>query len=161
MASGLSSSTLTQEGQYWKAKGPEGTVKIRFTPYNPFGVMDHWIDTGSGKEIYMPMRVIANEQGAEVVMVVYRQPLMSDEKFAGDVAGKTRSRASPASVNPLESMHYPPAALYPALDAIAKSGIFSRSVFNLPRTKRISHHSPVWLKRHNRENSRSCRTGES
>ena len=27
-ASGLSSSTLTQEGQYWKAKGPEGTVKI-------------------------------------------------------------------------------------------------------------------------------------
>ncbi|MBK4784932.1 MAG: polyketide cyclase [Pantoea sp. Pent] len=85
-ASGLSSSTLTQEGQYWKAKGPEGTVKIRFTPYNPFGVMDHWIDTGSGKEVYMPMRVIANEQGAEVVMVVYRQPLMSDEKFAGDVA---------------------------------------------------------------------------
>lgn len=85
-ASGLSSSTLTQEGQYWKAKGPEGTVKIRFTPYNPFGVMDHWIDTGSVKEIYMPMRVIANEQGAEVVMVVYRQPLMSDEKFAGDVA---------------------------------------------------------------------------
>ncbi len=33
----------------------------------------------------MPMRVIANEKGAEVVMVVYRQPLMSDEKFAQDV----------------------------------------------------------------------------
>jgi hypothetical protein len=48
--------------------------------------MDHWIDTGTGKEIYMPMRVIANEQGAEVVMVVYRQSFMSDEKFAEDVA---------------------------------------------------------------------------
>lgn len=34
----------------------------------------------------MPMRVIANEQGAEVVMVVYRQPLASDEKFVQDVA---------------------------------------------------------------------------
>lgn len=84
-ASRLSSSTLEQEGSYWRARGPEGSVKLRFTPHNPFGVMDHWIDSGFGKEIYMPMRVVANEQGAEVVIVVYRQPLMSDEKFSQDI----------------------------------------------------------------------------
>ena len=84
-ASVLSSSTLEQEGSYWRARGPEGSVKLRFTPHNPFGVMDHWIDNGFGKEIYMPMRVVANEQGAEVVMVVYRQPLMSDGKFSQDI----------------------------------------------------------------------------
>ena len=84
-ASGLSSSTLEQEGSYWRARGPEGSVKLRFTPHNPFGVMDHWIDSGFGKEIYMPMRVVANEQGAEILMVVYRQPLMSDEKFSQDI----------------------------------------------------------------------------
>ena len=84
-ASGLTSSTLEPEGNRWRARGPQGTVKIRFTPHNPFGVMDHWIDTGFGKEIYMPMRVIANEQGAEVIVTVYRQPLTSEEKFKQDI----------------------------------------------------------------------------
>lgn len=84
-ASGLTSSTLEPEGNHWRARGPQGTVKIRFTPHNPFGVMDHWIDTGFGKEVYMPMRVIANEQGAEVVVTVYRQPLTSEEKFNQDI----------------------------------------------------------------------------
>ena len=48
--------------------------------------MDHWVDTGFGKEIYMPMRVIANEAGAQIHITVYRQPLMSDEKYAEDIA---------------------------------------------------------------------------
>jgi len=85
-ASGLSQTSLMQEGDYWKAKGPEGTVKIRFTEHNTFGVMDHYVDTGSGKEIYIPMRIIANQQGADVVITVFRQPLMSDEKFEQDIA---------------------------------------------------------------------------
>lgn len=84
-ASGLSCSTLEPDGNYWRAQNPQGFVKVRFTPHNPFGILDHWIDPGFGKEIYMPMRVIANEQGAEVMMVVYRQPLMSDEKFNQDI----------------------------------------------------------------------------
>ncbi|WP_336757220.1 polyketide cyclase [Pantoea sp. USHLN298] len=84
-ASGLTNSTLEPEGNRWRARGPEGTVKIRFTPHNPFGVMDHWVDTGFGKEIYMPMRVIANEQGAEVMVTVYRQPLTSEDKFKQDI----------------------------------------------------------------------------
>lgn len=85
-ASGLSCGTMEPEGNYWKTRGPTGTVKIRFTPHNPYGVMDHWINTGSGKEIYMPMRVIANEQGAEVLVMIFRQSLMSDEKFEQDIA---------------------------------------------------------------------------
>ncbi|WP_343464833.1 polyketide cyclase [Pantoea sp.] len=86
-ATGLCTGTLSQEGNYWKTTGPEDSKKIRFTPYNPYGVMDHWITVGSsGREIYMPMRVIANEQGAEIIMVVYQQPFMSDTKFAENVA---------------------------------------------------------------------------
>lgn len=84
-ASGLSQSELEQEGNAWKANGPNGAIKIRFTDHNAFGVMDHFIDTGFGKEVYVPMRVIANEEGAEVSITVFRQPLMSDEKFAQDV----------------------------------------------------------------------------
>lgn len=84
-ASGLTQSELEQEGNAWKANGPNGAIKIRFTDHNAFGVMDHFIDTGFGKEVYVPMRVIANEEGAEVAITVFRQPLMSDEKFAQDV----------------------------------------------------------------------------
>ncbi|MEM6161279.1 polyketide cyclase [Erwinia sp. P6884] len=83
-ASGLSHSPLVQEGHYWKTVGPEGTVKIRFTDHNSFGVMDHYIDTGSGKEIYVPMRVVGNQEGAEVLITLFRQPFMSDEKFKQD-----------------------------------------------------------------------------
>ncbi|MFS2225310.1 polyketide cyclase [Pantoea sp. B65] len=89
-ASGLSHAPLVAEGNGWKAKGPEGPVKIRFTGHNALGVMDHYIDNGFGKEVYVPMRVIANQEGAEVVITVFRQPLMSDEKFAHDVAWVTR-----------------------------------------------------------------------
>ncbi|NIF24081.1 MULTISPECIES: hypothetical protein [Pantoea] len=85
-ASGISNGTLEPEGNAWRATGPEGSVKIRFTPHNTLGVMDHWVDTGFGKEIYMPMRVIANEAGAQILITVYRQPLMSDEKYAEDIA---------------------------------------------------------------------------
>lgn len=85
-AAGLSDSPLEAEGNYWKAKGPNGAVKVRFSEYNAFGVLDHWIDTGLGREIYMPMRVIANQEGAEVVITVYRQPFTTDERFAEDIA---------------------------------------------------------------------------
>ncbi len=85
-ATGLSQSSLVQEGIYWKANGPEGVVKIRFTDHNAFGVMDHYVDTGFGKEVYVPMRVVANQEGADVLITVFRQPLVSEEKFAQDVA---------------------------------------------------------------------------
>ena len=89
-ASGLSHSSLVQESTHWKASGPDGVVKIRFTAHNPFGVMDHYVDSGFCKEVYVPMRVMANQEGAQVLITVFRQPLMSDEKFAKDVAWVTQ-----------------------------------------------------------------------
>ncbi|MCX8958658.1 polyketide cyclase [Erwinia psidii] len=89
-AAGLSTSPLVQDGNYWKSTEPDETIKIRFTDHNPYGVMDHYIVSGSGREIYMPMRVIPNEHGAEVLITVFRQPLMSDEKFAHDVESVAR-----------------------------------------------------------------------
>ncbi|WP_380182269.1 polyketide cyclase [Kalamiella sp. sgz302252] len=85
-ASGLSKAELEQDGSYWKGVGPEGAIKIRFTDHNPYGVMDHYVDTGFGKEIFVPMRVVGNEEGANVLITLFRQPFTSDEKFAQDVA---------------------------------------------------------------------------
>lgn len=65
-------------------RGAIGTVRIRFTEHNPFGVMDHYVDTGKGSVVYVPMRVIANGEGAEVLLTLFRQPDMSDQQFTAD-----------------------------------------------------------------------------
>lgn len=83
-ASGLSKSSLTQHGEAWEAEGPEGTVRILFTAHNAFGVMDHYVDAGNGTIIYVPLRIIENGDGAEVLLTLFRQQDMSDAKFAAD-----------------------------------------------------------------------------
>lgn len=85
-ASGLAESTLEKDGDRWLAKGPEGMVRIRFTAWNEFGVMDHYVDVGADQEVCVPMRVIPNAQGAEVLFTLYRQPGMTEEKFNVDAA---------------------------------------------------------------------------
>lgn len=83
-ASGLSQSRLEPQGDRWLAQGPEGTIAIRFTAHNPYGVMDHWVELASGEEIYMPMRIIANGDGAAVQLTLFRQPDMDETTFARD-----------------------------------------------------------------------------
>ncbi|TPG14456.1 polyketide cyclase [Sphingomonas oligophenolica] len=84
-ASGLTDSGLRCVGDEWLADGLDGPIRIRFTAHNAFGVMDHWVDTGSGKPLHIPLRVVANGEGAEVILTLYRQPDMTDERFAADI----------------------------------------------------------------------------
>lgn len=83
-ASGLSAARLRFEDDEWRADGPDGPVRLRFTRHNTFGIMDHWVDLGAGTEIYVPMRVVANSEGAEVSLMLYRQPGMTEEQFSAD-----------------------------------------------------------------------------
>lgn len=83
-ASGLSDADLRREGAVWKATGPNGTVGIRFTGHNDFGVMDHWVELPDGQTVYVPLRVIANGAGAEVQLTLLRQPWMTEDKFETD-----------------------------------------------------------------------------
>jgi hypothetical protein len=82
-ASGLGKSFRKVHGE-WIAETPQGPVKVRFTMRNGFGVLDHHVKPGGGPEIYIPMRVIANGKGCEVLFTLFRQPGVSDEKFAED-----------------------------------------------------------------------------
>ena len=84
-ASGLAESGLREEGGLWLADGPEGPIRIRFTPHNSHGVMDHHVDLGEGAEVYVPLRVVQNGDGAEVMLTLFRQPGMDEERFAADI----------------------------------------------------------------------------
>lgn len=81
-ASGLG--TLRKAGGEWVTETPEGPMKVRFSARNAFGVLDHWVTPASGATIYIPLRVIGNGDGCELVLTLFRQPGMSDEKFAAD-----------------------------------------------------------------------------
>lgn len=84
-ASGLTSG-LQKSGNEWLADGPAGKLRLRFAPLNEFGVLDHWVTTETGEEVYIPLRVIANGENSEVVFTLFRLPGMDDEKFAADAA---------------------------------------------------------------------------
>jgi hypothetical protein len=66
------------------ASGLSAAVKVRFVERNAFGVLDHYVKTDSGAEVYVPMRVFPNGEGAEVLLTVFRRPGTSEEKFAED-----------------------------------------------------------------------------
>ena len=75
---------VNRAGEHWEVKTPEGSVGLRFTPQNEYGVLDHTVVLSDGTEIYVPMRVMPNGQGSEVMLVLFRQPGMDDDEFIRD-----------------------------------------------------------------------------
>jgi hypothetical protein len=75
---------LTRDGEDWIAHGPDGEVRVRFSPENPYGVLDHWVTLPDGTELSIPLRVVANGDGAEVTLILFRAPGMDDVTFARD-----------------------------------------------------------------------------
>ncbi|MHB8138439.1 MAG: SRPBCC family protein [Smithellaceae bacterium] len=82
-ASGLGQG-VKHAGEHWEVQTQEGTVGLRFTPYNEYGVLDHTVVLSDGTEIYVPMRVMPNGKGSEVMLGLFRQPEMDDAAFARD-----------------------------------------------------------------------------
>ncbi|AXK39256.1 SRPBCC family protein [Crenobacter cavernae] len=83
-ASGLCQS-IAPAGSAWLAETPNGPMTVRFTPRNDFGVVDHRVDPSPDVEIYVPMRVLANGDGSEVIFTLFRLTGMSDTQFAEDL----------------------------------------------------------------------------
>lgn len=83
-ATGLGKS-LRKVGGEWIAETSQGPVKVRFTERNAFGVLDHWVIPQAGAEIHLPLRVVANGAGSELIFTLFRQPGMSDGQYARDV----------------------------------------------------------------------------
>jgi hypothetical protein len=75
---------LTRHGDHWIAHGPDGDVRVRFSPENPYGVLDHWVTLPDGTELSIPLRVVANGDGAEVTLTLFRVPGMDDATFERD-----------------------------------------------------------------------------
>ncbi len=68
----------------WIADSDGGVARVQFTPRNSFGVVDHTVVRPSGQRVYVPMRLIVNSSGCELIFTLFREPNMSDAQFASD-----------------------------------------------------------------------------
>jgi hypothetical protein len=82
-ATGLCKSIKNSNGK-WIVETPQGPMEVRFVGKNEFRVLDHYVTPAPGVEVYVPMRVLANSSGSEVIFTLFRLPDMSDEKYAED-----------------------------------------------------------------------------
>jgi len=65
---------------------PRGRSIMRFTPPNTFGVLDYQVfKEGEDGGPVTPVRLHANEDGCELVLVWMQRPGVSDERFASDI----------------------------------------------------------------------------
>ncbi|HEX5695969.1 MAG TPA: SRPBCC family protein [Acidimicrobiia bacterium] len=92
-AAGLASS-LREDGRDWVTDTPEGRVKVRFTPRNDFGVLDHHVTLPTGAQIFVPLRVVANGSGAEVILTLFVLPGTSEEVVSSDIESISRDLAA-------------------------------------------------------------------
>jgi hypothetical protein len=67
----------------WTAETAEGPVSLCFSEPNPRGVLDYALQWPGGRSVYVPLRVLDNGAGCELVLTLFRFPHMSDEEFAG------------------------------------------------------------------------------
>jgi hypothetical protein len=68
----------------WFVETPMGRAGFAFVERNAFGVLDHEVTVPSGEVTYIPMRVIRDGDGSEVVFTLRRLPGMSDPDFERD-----------------------------------------------------------------------------
>lgn len=76
--------SVHRDGEDWVVQTPNGRAVIRFTEANGLGVLDHVVRLESGVEVAVPMRVIPNGPGSEVLFTLFRLPGTTDEDFARD-----------------------------------------------------------------------------
>jgi len=61
-----------------------GDNEVRLFERNSRGVLDHAVRTPQGTEVYVPLRVVPRGRRCDLVLTLFRQPGMTDERFAAD-----------------------------------------------------------------------------
>ena len=69
----------------WIIETSRGPAGIRMTEKNSFGVLDHFVSPSPGVELYVPMRVVPNGPGSELIFTLFQQSGVSDKEFAQDL----------------------------------------------------------------------------
>ncbi len=69
----------------WLIDTPQGQNKVKLAERNNFGILDHYVELPSGVEVYIPMRVVKNNDGSEVMVTVFQTTEMTNEVYGKDL----------------------------------------------------------------------------
>jgi hypothetical protein len=78
--------SIKQEQEGWVMETSLGTMAIRLNRENNLGVLDHYLTPANGETLYVPLRVVANGSGSEMIFTLFRLPGVSDEDYTADAA---------------------------------------------------------------------------
>ena len=87
-ATGLGTTPTPLPDGAWRVETPAGPMRVVFAPANDFRVVDHVVYplTGGDPVADVPLRVVPNGTGCEVMLTVFQQPGMSDAQYDADTA---------------------------------------------------------------------------
>ena len=70
----------------WLVEIPRGRSVMRFSPRNPYGVLDYSVKLlAGGPETTTPVRLLANGDGADLVLFWFRRDGVDDVQFASEI----------------------------------------------------------------------------
>ena len=68
----------------WELETPGGRVQMSFCADNHLGVLDHNVVLENGVSIYVPMRVIKNNEGCTVIFTLLQGSNMDERELEAD-----------------------------------------------------------------------------
>jgi uncharacterized protein YndB with AHSA1/START domain len=63
--------SVTKSNDDWIMETARGSMKVRFVKSNDFRVLDHYVNPAPEIEVYVPMRVLPNGSGSEVIFTLF------------------------------------------------------------------------------------------
>lgn len=91
-------SGVHEENGTWIAETKEGAFTVEFAPRNDFLIADHVVTISESVQVINPVRVLPNDDGAEVIFTVVQEPGQNEAQFeeilglvSGDLALLKRS----------------------------------------------------------------------
>lgn len=76
--------SVTKKDDLWVGKTDIGDIKIKWTPANDFGIIDHQVRLTNGETVNNPMRVIPNNKGSEFIFTLFWLPNRTEQEFNED-----------------------------------------------------------------------------
>ena len=83
-ASTVGSTIEHLSGNDWASDTETGRLIYRYHPRNEYGILDHAVFRPGETPFTVPMRIVANGDGAEVIYTHFQRPGTSDEAFASE-----------------------------------------------------------------------------
>lgn len=78
--------SVRHDGEIWQVDTADGEVGLSFTGPTELGILDHRVTLGPDLQLFVPMRVVANDEGSEVLFTLFRPSAMTEVRLQQDIA---------------------------------------------------------------------------